>query len=83
MSIEAQASTSGIIWIGRILSGLVVAFLLFDAAIKLVPIQPVTDAMQELGFISSTQLARGLASYFWFAQYSMPSQKHHHSGPCY
>ena len=47
-------------WAGRILSGLVVVFLLFDAGIKLVPIQPVHDTMQRLGFDSTATLARGL-----------------------
>jgi hypothetical protein len=47
-------------WIGRILSGLVIAFCLLDAGLKLVPIQPVYEAMQSLGFESTTTLARGL-----------------------
>lgn len=60
MSIEAQAITPAVVWAGRVLSGLVVAFLLLDAAMKLVPLQPVTDAMQQLGFGGGDALARGL-----------------------
>ena len=45
---------------GRILSGLVIAFLLLDAGIKLVPLQPVTDTLQALGFVPTDPLARGL-----------------------
>lgn len=45
---------------GRILSGLVIAFLVFDASMKLVPIQPVMDAMTSLGFASDPELARFL-----------------------
>lgn len=48
------------LWIGRILSGVVVAFLLLDGAIKLVPIAPVTETLQQLGFPVTDQLARGL-----------------------
>ena len=46
--------------IGRVLSGLVILFLLADGLMKLIPIQPVTDTMQQLGYSGSTALARGL-----------------------
>ena len=45
-------------WVGRILSGLVVLFLVFDGAIKLVPIDAVTESLTELGY--PVDLARGL-----------------------
>ena len=48
------------IWTGRILSGLVIAFLTLDAGMKLVPVQPVIDSMRDLGFPESVALARGL-----------------------
>lgn len=41
-------------------SSLVVLFLLFDALIKLPPIQPVNDALRQLGFAPTPALARGL-----------------------
>ena len=47
-------------WIGRVLSGLVILFLLFDGAIKLIPIAPVTETMQQLGFTMTDGLARTL-----------------------
>jgi hypothetical protein len=60
MNAEVQAGTKMVLWIGRILSGLTIAFLLMDAAMKLVPMQPVIDAMQTLGFDGTDALARGL-----------------------
>jgi hypothetical protein len=60
MNIEAQAITPTVLWIGRVISGLAITFLLLDAAMKLVPLKPVIDAMQELGFAGSDPLARGL-----------------------
>ncbi|WGS00364.1 DoxX family protein [Bradyrhizobium sp. ISRA443] len=45
---------------GRIMSGLVIAFLLFDGAIKLVPWPVVTDTMDKMGFGASETLARSL-----------------------
>lgn len=45
---------------GSILSGLIVAFLVLDGAIKLIPISPVTETMAALGYSSDPMLARGL-----------------------
>ncbi len=45
---------------GRALSCLVVAFLLFDGAIKLVPWPVVTEMMERMGYGSSETLARSL-----------------------
>jgi hypothetical protein len=56
-----ETSPSGAsLWTGRVLSGLVVLFLVFDGAIKLVPIQPVTDTMMQLGYPGDPSLMRGL-----------------------
>ena len=48
------------LWSGRILSGLVIVFLLFDGAIKLVPWPVVTETMDRIGYGSSETLARTL-----------------------
>lgn len=48
------------LWTGRIMSGLVVAFLIFDGGIKLVPIAPVTETLQQLGYSGTIAQARGL-----------------------
>ena len=45
---------------GRVLSGLVILFLLFDGAIKLVPWPVVTETMDGIGYGSSETLTRGL-----------------------
>ena len=47
-------------WIGRVLSGLVIVFLVLDGAIKLVPWPVVTQAMDRIGYGSSESLARSL-----------------------
>lgn len=46
------------VWAGRIMSGLVVIFLLFDGAIKLIPLDIVTSTSRELGI--PVELARTL-----------------------
>jgi len=48
------------LWVGRVLSGLVILFLLFDGAIKLVPWPVVTETMDRIGYGSSESLARSL-----------------------
>ena len=49
-------------WLGRILSGLAILFLLFDGAVKLVPLGVVTEAMDRLGYGASETLARSLGA---------------------
>jgi DoxX-like family len=63
-----------ILWTGRVLSGAAVLFLLFDGAIKLVPIQPVTDSLRELGYPASDSFARflGVLTLLCTALYAWP-----------
>jgi hypothetical protein len=46
--------------IGYAMSGLVVAFMLFDGGIKLVPLDVVITSTAELGYPATVDLARGL-----------------------
>jgi hypothetical protein len=48
------------LWLGRVLSGLVILFMLLDGAIKLVPWPIVTETMDRMGYGSSESLARSL-----------------------
>jgi hypothetical protein len=54
------SASTATVWIGRVLSGVVVAFMLFDSAIKLPPMYVVTETMAQLGFFATPELARGL-----------------------
>lgn len=62
------------LWTGRVLSGLAIAFLFMDGAIKLVPIQPVTDSLKELGYPASDAFARllGVVTLACTAFYAWP-----------
>lgn len=57
---HANSRTSASVWTGRVLSGLVVLFLLFDGAIKLVPLQVVIDTVIPLGWPTDPALWRAL-----------------------
>jgi hypothetical protein len=62
------------LWTGRVLSGIAVLFLIFDGAIKLVPIQPVTDSLRELGYPATDSFARflGVLTLLCTALYAWP-----------
>jgi hypothetical protein len=57
---EAAPVSNAALWTGRVMSALVVLFLIFDATIKLIPIQPVIDTMAQLGYPGTVALARGI-----------------------
>lgn len=56
--IENRTVSTTALWTGRVISGIVVAFLIPDAAIKLVPIEIVTRTMLELGWPATVSMAR-------------------------
>jgi hypothetical protein len=57
---EAAPVSNAALWAGRLMSALVILFLIFDAAIKLVPMQIVTDTMGELGYPPTVGIARSI-----------------------
>ena len=59
-STQTEGISKPALWSGRVLSGLVILFLLFDGAIKLVPWPVVTETMERMGYGSSETLARSL-----------------------
>jgi DoxX-like family len=48
------------IWCGRVLSGLIVIFMLFDSGIKFVPLAVVTETMGQIGWPTTPDMARVL-----------------------
>ena len=56
----ARTAGGGVVWIGRILSGLVVLFLVLDSAMKLVPLQVVVDTTRDLGWPTDPVTLRAL-----------------------
>jgi hypothetical protein len=62
------------LWAGRCASGLAVLFLVFDAAIKLVPLDVVLETMAPLGWPQSAEMARllGALTLLCALLYAMP-----------
>ncbi len=60
------------IWTGRILSGLVVAFLLMDLSMKLLQVAPAVEGAWELGYPPSVVLPLGILQLVLLALYLIP-----------
>ncbi len=71
---HAAPTSTASVSIGRVLSGLLIVFLVFDGAIKLVPLQVVTDTMIELGYSGSVDQARllGVLTLLCTVLYAIP-----------
>ncbi|MGH8495889.1 MAG: DoxX family protein [Gammaproteobacteria bacterium] len=59
-TIPATSVSNPALWTGRIISALVVLFLIMDGIMKLVPLAAVTETMQQLGYSGTASQARGL-----------------------
>lgn len=60
------------VWIGRVLSGLVVLFMAFDGAMKIVVDPHVVTAMNELGWPPGQTVALGVLALACAALYAVP-----------
>ncbi|MGL5165495.1 MAG: DoxX family protein [Afipia sp.] len=60
------------LWTGRILSGLVVVFLVFDAVIKLIPLDVVIETSRQLGIPTDIAFALGMMTLIGALLYAWP-----------
>jgi hypothetical protein len=72
MSPQDKTTSRGRVWTGRILTGLAILFLVFDAVIKLVPIQPVVEAMAHLGYPLRLAPVIGILALVGVVLYAIP-----------
>ena len=75
MSIAQTAPvSSAALWTGRVLSALIVLFMIFDGAIKLPPLDIVTQTMVQLGWPADPNVARmlGIIGLISTALYALP-----------
>ncbi|RRI02694.1 DoxX family protein [Mesorhizobium tamadayense] len=75
MSISQTSSVSpGALWTGRVLSAIIVLFMIFDGAIKLPPLDIVTQTMVPLGWPADPNVARmlGIIGLISTALYALP-----------
>lgn len=71
---EAAPVSNGALWTGRALSAVIVLFMTFDGAIKLPPLDIVTQTMSELGWPAEPNVARliGVVGLISTALYAIP-----------
>ena len=71
---EAVPVSNGALWTGRALSAVVVLFMIFDGAIKLPPLDIVTQTMAQLGWPADANVARllGVIGLISTALYATP-----------
>jgi hypothetical protein len=72
-AVTATSRTSPAIWGGRVMSGFVVLFLLFDAAIHLARPEPVVAAFAELGYPIGLSIGLGIAELVCTLLYVIPA----------
>ena len=75
MSVVTQASVTSkpVLWLGRVLSGLPVLFLLFDAVSKFFMPEPVITATLQLGFPESAIMSLGVILLCFVVIYMIPA----------
>jgi hypothetical protein len=71
-SAHAGPVSKGRLWSGRIISALVVLFLLFDGITKLMKAAPVLEASAQLGYPVSTIVGIGITALVCTAVYVIP-----------
>lgn len=71
---EAAPVSNGALWTGRAVSAVIVLFMTFDGAIKLPPLDIVTQTMSELGWPAEPNVARliGVVGLISTALYAIP-----------
>ena len=65
-------SVSAPVWAGRILSGIAIAFLLFDAVGKLMRVAPVVEGTAKLGYPDTAVVQLGVILLVGVALYAFP-----------
>lgn len=68
---SASVSKRGL-WAGRIVSGLVVLFMIFDGLTKVLKARQVVEATVRIGFPESTIVGIGIAVLVWTVLYVIP-----------
>ncbi len=70
--IQSSSTSNRNLWAGRIISGLAVLFMLFDAVIHVLKITPVVEAFAQLGFPLGVARGLGIVELVCIALYVIP-----------
>jgi len=70
--VQTSRPSNTALWIGRIMSGLVVAFMLLDGAMKLVPLDVVVTTSEQMGIPGSLARTLGIIGLICTVLYAVP-----------
>ena len=71
-TIEVMPVSKAALWAGRIMSGIVVLFLVFDGGIKLIPLDIVIETSRQLGIPENLARTLGVLTLLGTALYAFP-----------
>jgi len=71
-AIQTAPASKTSLWAGRIISGLVVLFMLFDSGIKLMKLAPAVEGTAKLGYPVSVVLPIGIVLFVCTVLYAIP-----------
>jgi hypothetical protein len=70
--VETNHASSAAVWAGRTMSGLVIAFMLLDGAMKLIPMDVVISTSEQMGIPGSLARPLGIIGLFCTLLYAIP-----------
>ena len=71
-TLSQAAPSNGALWTGRVLSGVVIVFLLVDGAMKLIPLDIVVETSEQLGIPGSLARTLGVLTLVSTVLYAIP-----------
>jgi hypothetical protein len=70
--VETNHASSAAVWVGRTMSGLVIAFMLLDGVMKLIPMDVVISTSEQMGIPGSLARPLGIIGLFCTFLYAIP-----------
>ena len=70
--VQINQTSSAALWIGRVMSGLVIAFMLLDGAMKLVPLDVVVTTSEQMGIPGNLARTLGILGLICTVLYAIP-----------
>ena len=70
--VQTGETSNAALWTGRIMSGLVIAFMLLDGAMKLVPLDVVVTTSEQMGIPGSLARTLGVIGFICTLLYAVP-----------
>jgi len=70
--VQTNQTSSAALWIGRVMSGLVIAFMLLDGVMKLVPLDVVVTTSEQMGIPGNLARTLGILGLICTVLYAIP-----------